>query len=368
MVRGGGTIPIGQPPDTDLNEFVRANYSYKESAMLLDRMRCGQVVASLSHEECMTLMLSVLSDPALHIYAAKGFKKVGDAVDLHGQEDLLVCREAGVLWNEQTTDGYPNMRAKIDAELRELKEEFDSGGITFCERDVKRLIDPYPRHDKVDRVLENLGEDFYHDSVHRLEDRAELSAVATEGADAQAGEDASTSDGADSNDEREDFSTIAAASDHLPAVAASEVTVPREDSVLVRAHASAQVERLMDMIHALQGNLEGLRAVGCVRAAQCLELELTKVRRRLRAITQEDESVLNTFTNLRRAEDLRQLEHEQAIAERKEKWRDAQLAIAAEKEATKQLQVKRQKLQELESVTACKHAIKNFTLEELGKD
>ena len=367
MVRGGGTTPIGQPPDTDLNEFVRAAYSHKESAMLMDKMRGGQVVPSLSHEECMTVMLGVLSDPALHIHASKGFKKVGDAVDLHGKEDLLICREAGVLWNEPTTDGYPNMRAKIDAELQDLKEEFDSGGITFCERDVKRLIDPYPKHDKVDRVLENLGEDFYHDSVHRLENSAELSAVATEDADAQAGEDDSTSDGADSNDEREDFSTIAAASDHLPAVAASEVTVPREDIVPVRAYASEQVGRLMDTIHALQGNVEGLRAVGCVRAVQCLEFELTKARRRLRAITQENESVLNNFNSLRRAENLRRLEQDQAIAERKEKWRDAQRAIAAEKEATKQLQVKRQKLQELESVTACKHAIKNFTLEELGK-
>ena len=59
--------------------------------------------------------------------------------------------------------------------------------------------------------------------------------------------------------------------------------------------------------------------------------------------------------------------HDQATAERKERWRDAQRAIAEEKQATKQLQVKRQKLQELENVSACKHAVKNFTLEELGK-
>ena len=75
VVHGGGTTPSAQVPDTDLNEFVRAKYSHRESELLLEKMRCGQVVPSLSHEECMTLMLSVLSDPALHIQASKGFKK-----------------------------------------------------------------------------------------------------------------------------------------------------------------------------------------------------------------------------------------------------------------------------------------------------
>ena len=119
----------------------------------------------------MTVMLGSLSHPALHIHVAKGFKKVGDAVDLHGKEDLEICREAGVLRNEPTTDGYANMRAKIDAELETLKEEFESGRLTWCERDAKRLINPYPKHDRIDRVLPNLREDFQHDSTHRMEGR-----------------------------------------------------------------------------------------------------------------------------------------------------------------------------------------------------
>ena len=179
----------------------------------------------------MMVMLGVLSDPSLHIHASKGFKKVGQSIDLHGEEDLEVCREAGVLWNEPTTDGYPNMRAKIDAELQDLKEEFEAGRLTWCERDVKRLISKYPARKKVDQVLENLGEDFYHDSVHHLVSgdlpavaagkvETELPAVAAGEANAQEGEDDSTSSEADSNDEREDFSTIAVASDGLPAVAA----------------------------------------------------------------------------------------------------------------------------------------------------
>ena len=181
----------------------------------------------------MTLMLSVLSDPALHIHASKGFKKTGHAVDLlSNKEDLEICREAGVLWNERTTDGYANMRAKIDAELQDLKEEFDSGGLTWCERNVKRLITPYPAHGMHDKVLERLGEDFYHDSVHSLVGEAELSAVATEAASAEAGEDDSTSDDEDSNQECEDFSKIAVAGDDLPAVAVSEAIAPHEGLIL----------------------------------------------------------------------------------------------------------------------------------------
>ena len=368
VVHGGGTTPYGQVPDTDLNEFVRAKYGHRESELLMEKMRCGQRVPSLSHEECMSLMLSVLSDPELHLHASKGFKKTGHAVDLlSNKEDLLICREAGVLWNERTTDGYANMRAKIDAELQDLKEEFESGGLTWCERDVKRLITPYPRHDKHDKVLERLGEDFYHDSVHRLSDEAELSAVATEHAHAEAGGNDTTSDDEDSNEEREDFSKIAVAGDDLPAVAASEAIVPREGLDPVRAGANQEVKQTMDAIHAIQGHLEGLRHIGCVRGVQALEYELTKAKRKLRNITQETESVQTEFTRLRRAEELRRAESDRQLAERKERWLEAERTLAAAKAASKELQVKRQKLVELESTTACKHAVKSFRLEDLGK-
>ena len=62
VVHGGGTTPTGQVPDTDLNEFVRAAYSSLESQLLLEKMRCGQRVPTLTHEECMALLLNVLSD------------------------------------------------------------------------------------------------------------------------------------------------------------------------------------------------------------------------------------------------------------------------------------------------------------------
>ena len=162
---------------------------------------------------------------------------------MHGREHAKVCREAGVLWNEPTTDGYPNMRAKINAELACVEEEFNSGGLTWCESDVKRLISPYPAHKKTDDVLAQLGEDFHHDSVHRFdvqqhaiaaglpadaagEDAAGLPAVAAGEANAQKEADGSSDDEDESNDEREDFSTTAVASDAVAVKAACEEPVP----------------------------------------------------------------------------------------------------------------------------------------------
>ena len=165
--------------------------------------------------------------------------------------------------------------------------------------------------------------------MHRLTGEAELSAVATEAAYAEAGEDDATSDDEDSNEEREDFSKIAVAGEGLDPV---------------HAGANQEVEQTMDAIHAIQGHLGGLRQIGCVRGVQALECELTKAKRKLRNITNDNESVRNDFTRLRRAEELRQAESHRAMAERKEAWLEAQRTMASTKAANKELQVKRQKL------------------------
>ena len=129
--------------------------------------------------------------------ASEGYKKVGQSIDLYGKEDGLICREAGVFWNEATTDKFPSMRPKIDAELAAVADEFQSGGLTWCEKDVMRLIRPYPTRAAFDRVLDKLGEYAYHDDVHCVADEDDATAVA-EGD--QAPRD-SSSDDVDGDDE-----------------------------------------------------------------------------------------------------------------------------------------------------------------------
>ena len=122
LIHGGGATPVSQTPDTDLNEHVRRIYGNKECGLMMDKMRYGQVVPKLTHEECLELMWSVLADPDLHKHASDGFKKVGQSIDIHGAEDAMVCREAGNYWNAETSDHYASMRHKIDEELAAVAE------------------------------------------------------------------------------------------------------------------------------------------------------------------------------------------------------------------------------------------------------
>ena len=88
---------------------------------------------------------------------------------MFGKEDVLVCREAGDFWNEETKDGYPNMRARIDAALAAVADELDTGGITWNFKDVKRLILPYRPRKEIDAMLARLGEDYHHDAIAELD-------------------------------------------------------------------------------------------------------------------------------------------------------------------------------------------------------
>ena len=51
LIHGGGSTPVEQTCDTDLNEHVRRDYGASESLLLIDKMRDGEVVPKLRHEE-----------------------------------------------------------------------------------------------------------------------------------------------------------------------------------------------------------------------------------------------------------------------------------------------------------------------------
>ena len=108
-MQGGDSSIAVQPP-------VVAAQDRKafEVQLLFEKVRSGAVVPSLTPEECMEMLYTVMSNPALHKHASDGYKKTGQSIDLHGKEDALVTREAGVFWNEKTTCGLPDMRAKLN--------------------------------------------------------------------------------------------------------------------------------------------------------------------------------------------------------------------------------------------------------------
>ena len=73
IIHGGGNTLVAQTPDTDLNQHVRRAYGAKEARILQNKMREAQNVPKLSNEECMDVMLEMLSDPALHMHVSEGF-------------------------------------------------------------------------------------------------------------------------------------------------------------------------------------------------------------------------------------------------------------------------------------------------------
>jgi len=361
LTHGGGASSVGQTPDTDLNQHVRLDYGNKEAHLLIEKMRLGEVVPKLTHEESMLLMLEVISDPRKHERAAEGYKKVGQSIDLHGREDALVCREAGVFWNEETTDKYPSMRPKIDAELAAVAEEFASGGLTWSHHNVRRLIDPYPARKQVDRVLANLGEDYYHDDLEGSEGEGDDAAVAEDD------EESSEDDDEDDKPTGHVDAAVAGNGDKPSAEIAALETKGLEIVHLSASQADA-LHQAKSTIAALEISFQSLRAIGSVRGAQAIEMELRKERKRARELLKGDPAVADAFARLRRAEDQDALVQKRLAEQQNERKREAAKAIAARNAAVADVKRTRKALQDMEGILASKHAIKTYTLEALGAD
>ena len=344
IVHGGGVTPYTQTCDTDLNEHVRREYGAKESHLLLEKMRCGQVVPKLTHEECMGLMNEVWTNPGLHRAAVEGYKRVGQSIDLHGAEDALVCREAGVFWREETTDGkFENMRAWIDAELVEVGDEYASKGIGWNQRDVKRLITAYKPHTKTDRTLRNLGEDFQYDDIHRLHDESDGAASDGAESDGAASDGAAVAEGGPSVDNECDERGHGPGHEHEH----NRELHALEDAPMELATLSAEQAEVTHKIEAtiagLHGAISGLQAIGHVRGAHLIECELGKEMRKLRYTVKESPAVADAFSRLRRAEDEGRRKRDRVAAEHAAMQRDATKAIADKSAAVADLRATKKK-------------------------
>jgi hypothetical protein len=316
----------------------------------------------------MTLMFEVLSDPELHKHASKGYKKVGQSIDLNGKEDAEVCREAGVFWNEATTDGFPSMRPRINAEIAAVADEFRSGGLTWCEKGVRRLITPYPKNKKVDRILERIADDFYHDSIHDLSE-----------ADDEEGESTDTNedDGTVADDQAavaDDQAAVAedqaVAAENQAAVAENQAAVAEDQDMEASSLSAAQADKVYQhraTIAALAGHVDALREIGHLRGVQKMEEELSKEKRKERLLIRDSPAVAESFLRLRKAEERDNMQRRQLVAERINRKRDADKAISDQEAAVAELKRTKTKIQEMENLRVAKHAIKTYTLEALGQ-
>lgn len=354
IIHGGGNTPVAQTCDTDLNQHVRGSYSTRETQLLLEKMRFGETVPRISHEESLMIMFEILSDPALHQRGSEGYKKTGQSVDLYGKEDGLICREAGEFWNETTTDGYPGMRARIDVDLAAVADEIRTKGIVWSYRGVQRLFIPYPKNKEVDEVLEKLGEHFYHDDIEAVgeqDDGQKTGAESCSSSESEAEVDAAEE--------------VEAAVADKAGVAASEISDVEE--VTLSVDQADKVQQVSVTIAALECHIEGLRSLGSLRAAQCVEAELNKERRKQRALLKDSPAVAAAFLQRRKAEAERDLKHRRMLEDQTERQKRASLAIKDRNAAVAELKRCRMAIQSLESTRAAAHAIKTFTVDSLGQ-
>ena len=375
ILHGGGATPVAQTPDTDLNEEVRRVYGYKETALLMEKMRCGQTVPKLTHEECLDMMHSVICDKELHMKAARGYKKVGQSIDLHGKEDNLIVREAAMYWNDATSDGYKNVREKVNAEMEIVAEHFADKRIVWDKDHVRKLINAYPPRPRVDKVLERIEDYYSRDAIHDLSDAEEDEADKLEGDQCDSeGEAAVAADNGEASNEEE-----SAGSDCEEAVAvAAEIEEARNeeenaaddktsDAICTLSGKQAEaVHQNQIQIASLQTAIETVKATGQLRAAQHLEREMATLKRRQREICSDSAVVLDAFKRLRTAEEAEFRERARIVKQTKALRQSAQKAIHDKKAAVAALSQAKGRLQKEETKLACGAAIKTFSLCMLG--
>ena len=364
VVHGGGATPVVQTVDTDLNEHVRRAYAKIETEILVDKMRSGVTVPKLSHVECLEVMRDVLSDPGIHVAAVAGYKKTGLTVDLNGKEDGLICREAAQFWSEPTSDGFANMREKINYELSAVEDELKSGSLRWCKQSVERLIVAYPKRKEVDAILERIGEHASVDAVHGAicndADDANIDAAESSGSDADPGS------GGEEQDTTEAVGSSAPVADASAAVAVDDAI---EEHMPTLSIAQAEVvDSSMTVMAGLQEALASCLRVGAMSSAQALEAEIAKVRRKQRALIAEDNAVADAFLRRRQAE-AKEAERKRRLADElnhtvlvAKKAKDEHRAVVAALKKTKE------EMKQCETVLETRHAMKTFTPEMLGKD
>jgi len=369
MIHGGGATPVAQTPDTVLNEDVRREYGVIETRLLIDKMRDGVVVPKATPEECMLIMLEVLSNPDIHLKAASGYLQTGESVDLFGDQDKEICKEAGIFWNEKTTDGFLTMRQKINVELAAVAEEYETGGLTWCRRDVERLIDPYPPRKKVDAVLAALGEDFYHDAVHtnfvEADDECHVPAadIGSSDDDGEPGEPtgAAVADGDIANDADDEAAVADDARCAFDDADHTDVAIP------LTAEQADVVHGMKSQMAQLQESIAGLRAVGAISSMQGLELDLAKLMRRERELIRGSPAVADAFLHRRRAETRELIRRKQFAAEQNDREAAAKKAKSECDTLAAELKRHKQLLLEYENLRETKHAMKTYTVDALGK-
>ena len=361
---GGGVTPVVQTPDTDLNQHVKRQYTDRETGDLLRQMRDGIVVPQLRQEECIDIMVDVLSNMELHLHAAKGYLKTGLTVDLDGLQDQEIVREAGEFWTEL------GMRSKINSAVAEIREEHNARRLSWNVEDIQRIILPYPKHEKVDAVLEKMEDDTWIPEGERVyEDEGEGKSDDSED------EVGSEKEPNEEEEEAADLAALAAIGGHGDT---EDVRSSGYDGVedvpscgeLPSIDCATKADALtgsQTLIALLEAAMSSLREVGAQASVAHLQNEVRKEKRRERASSREDPEVLHALALQREQENAAERQRRKMLQEDKKRAVTATQLRDAAAAATALLKKRKKEIEAAEDVLHAKHAAKQFTVEGLGK-
>ena len=82
----------------------------------------------------------------------------------------MLVHQAAIYWNEQTSDGYKNVREKVNDEIAIVAEHFEDKETVWSKHHVRKLINAYPKRPKVEQVLDMFGDDVSYDAILDLTD------------------------------------------------------------------------------------------------------------------------------------------------------------------------------------------------------
>jgi hypothetical protein len=350
---GGGVTPVVQTPDTDLNQHAKRLYAEAESAEHVRQMREGACVPRCTPEQCIDIMVEVMSNIGLHLAAADGYLKTGMTVALDGTQDSFIVREAGHFWKEL------GMREKINAAVAEVRQEVQANRLSWTYANVRRLIRPYPQHRGVDSKLAKLeddtwipeGETPYEEEDESSEDEGE------EDEDGEGDLDAAVADEAvDESD--------SAVADQPDSMAAGEA-----HCAALCALSDGDAEVVMNsqrLIVAYEGAIVQFKAVGAMKAVVNLENEIRKERRKLRGMSKEDPDVLLALARQQDAEDAKERRRLRHIAEANAQTLTKRKLEKQIKDAKQDLKKRKQDVADEVAMAATRHAMKSFSLQDLG--
>lgn len=311
-------------------------------------------------------MYEVLSQKSLHARAAEGYKSTGATVDLFGDEDPLIVREAGAFWSEL------GVRAKISQELAAVAEEITSGALVWCRKDVERMITPCPPRPHVDKIIERLGEDTYFDEREKK---------GCEGEDAEAAVADPYDSSSDAEDEKADLAlvdgdaAIVSAEDapevlervYVAGTAVAEGGESPELPLALTATQSDEVHSIAISMSALQESIESLRAVGQFGAMHALEIELAKERKKQRAIIKMSPAFAATFRQRREIDEQESLRKRRLVAEQNRRELNAATMKTELERASQELKKREIEFQEYGNIAETRHAMETFTVGALGQ-